>query len=177
MEHLRQARRKIEEHHQLQYMIKRYAKDTKLVIELSIIDTIFSMNIFLTLFTFCYIYKSQERSIPSIFDFKHGEDNERKLRTINQQLSSAVDRANKLRKKLAEAEEDNALGEIEDLKERIKKCAKDTSMWTDILLKFHSDKDAYEKLVPRGDKKKIVGKEKYFDLLFQIKHTIVNQHC
>ena len=33
-------------------MIKRYAKDTKLVIELSIIDTIFSINIFLTFVTF-----------------------------------------------------------------------------------------------------------------------------
>ena len=166
-------------------MIKRYAKDTKLVIGLSIIDNLFSMNIFLTFFTFCHFYKSQERDseyqyqhFPSIFQFKHGQDNERMLREINHQLGDALGRADKMRKKLAELNEDNALvSEIDELNEKLKQCEKGIPHWPDLLDKFIRDKDAYEKLVPRGDKKKIDGKETYFDLLFPIKHTINNHQC
>ena len=127
------------------------------------------MKIFLTFFTFCHFYKSQERDsdyhyahFPSIFQFKHGQDNERTLREINHQLGAALGRANKLRQKLAELEEDNALSEIDELNEKLKQCDDGIPIWTELLDKFHRDKAAYEKLVPQGEKKKIDGKEKYF---------------
>ena len=89
------------------------------------------------------------------------------LREINHQLAAAVGRANKLRKKLAELEEDNALSEIDELNEKLKQCEKGIPHWIDLLEKFHRDKDAHEKRVAQGEKKKIVGKEKYLIYYFQ----------
>ena len=99
------------------------------------------------------------------------------LREINHQLGAALGRADKMRKKLAELEEDDALSEIDELNEKLKQCEKGIPHWIDLLEKFHRDKDAHEKRVAQGEKKKIDGKEKYFDLLFPIKHTINNHQC
>ena len=112
--------------------------------------------------------------LAGTFQYLPCRDNERIHKTILSQLASTVRNADRLRKKLSEAEEDNALSEIEDLKKRMKIYEDAIPMWTETLDKFEKDKAEHERIVARGGNKQIVGKEKNcYDLLLQIKYTIV----
>ena len=96
-----------------------------------------------------------------------GHDNEQVRKTIENNMNSSFKTEDKLRKMLKDLEEDNALGEIEELKEKIEKNQKAIKQWTQIDNEFQRDKAFHEKAIAEH-KKKIVGKLINRELAMQI---------
>ena len=101
------------------------------------------------------------------FQYHPGHDNEQVRKTIENNMNSSFKTEDKLRKMLKDLEEDNALGEIEELKERIKKNQEAIKQWTQIDNEFQRDKAFHEKAIAEH-KKKIVGKLINRELAMQI---------
>ena len=101
------------------------------------------------------------------FRYHPGHDNEQVRKTINKMMSSNLKTASRLSKKLKELEEDNALGEIEELKKKIEKNKQSINTWENIDNKFKRDKAIHEKAIEE-QKKKIVGKLINRELAMQI---------
>ena len=101
------------------------------------------------------------------FHYHPGHDNEQIRKNIDLMMNSFFKTEDRLRKKLKELEEDNALGEIEELKEKIEKNQQAIQQWTQIDNEFQRDKAFHEKAIEE-QKKKIVGKLINRELAMQI---------
>ena len=110
-------------------------------------------------------FSSRDRAGPT--QYHPGHDNEQVRKTIDKMMSSNLKTASRLSKKLKELEEDNALGEIEELKEKIKKNQEAIKQWAQIDNEFQRDKAFHEKAIAEH-KKKIVGKLINRELAMQI---------
>ena len=110
-------------------------------------------------------FSSRDRAGPT--QYHPGHDNEQVRKTIDMMMSSNLKTASRLSKKLKELEEDNALGEIEELKKRIEKNKKSITTWENIDNNFKRDKAIHEKAIEE-QKKKIVGKLINRELAMQI---------
>jgi hypothetical protein len=95
-------------------------------------------------------FSSRDRAGPT--QYHPGHDNEQVRKTIDMMMSSFLKAANRLSKKLKGLEEDNALGEIEELKKKIEKNQEAIKLWEKIDNEFRRDKAVHEKAIAEQKK-------------------------